>query len=195
MHPITDMRLVPFLALAAALAACARGDEDRVRHYAMAQLGLPAPAMRITPRTELTGDDNDFFQVTADKGRSLVVVVPSVGPIFDARTAGAFDRVARAEHATERLSQLGAERVAAWFGALGGGVCPPPPLDQAHFTEVIRNPDGSVAISYPAGRERKLGVERTCVFELAPDGALKSGRTVEVSAPRAASSWKRESHE
>src|SRR5215470_3796926 len=176
------MRLVPSLALAAALAACARGDDDRVTRYAMAELGKPAASLRIAPRTELTGSDDNFYLVTPEKGPSLVVVVPSVGPIFDARTPGAFDRVARAERATERLSQLGAERVAAWFGALGGGVCPPPPLDQAHFTEVTRNPDGSVAISYPAGYERRLGVERTCVIELAADGALRSGRTVEVSA-------------
>jgi len=183
------MRLTVSLALAAVIAACARGDDDRVARYAMAELGKPASALRIAPRTDLTGSEDDFFQVTPDKGPSIIVVVPSAGPIFDSRTAGAFDRVTRAEHAVERLSQLGPERIAAWFGALGGGKCPPPPLDQAHFADVTENPDGSVAIGYPAGIERKLGVELRCVIELGPDGSLRSGHTIENPTQRAASRW------
>lgn len=183
------MRLIPSLALAAALAACARGDDDRVTRYAMARLGKPAASLRITPRTDLTGAEHTFYLVTPDVGPSLVVVVPSVGPIFDARTADAFDRVARAEHADERLSQLGAERVAAWFGALGGGACPPPPLDQAHFAAVTHNSDGGVTIGYPAGIDRKLSVELSCIIELDGDGSLRSGRTIENPSQRAASRW------
>lgn len=177
------------LALAALLAACARGDDDRVTRYAMAELGKPAASLRVAPRTDLTGSEHSFYQVTPENGPSLLVVVPGVGPIFDARTAGAFDRVSRSEHATDRLFQLGAERVAAWFGALGGGACPPPPLDQAHFADVTTNPDGSVAIGYPAGVERKLGIEMKCVIVLGPDGSLRSGRTIENPSQRAASRW------
>ena len=187
------MRVLASLGLAVSvatgLAACGRGNEDRALHYAMAKLGKPASALRVTTRTDLTGSENDFFLVTPDNGPSLVVVVPSVGAIFDAQTPDAFDRVTRTEHAAERLSQIGAERVAGWFGALGGGACPPPTLDLPHFAEVTQSPDGGVQLSYPAGIERKLGVERTCVIELGPDGALKSAHTVNASSPRAASRW------
>src|SRR5262249_11707196 len=97
------MRLLASLGLAVSVAsgvaACGRGTEDRATQYAMAKLGKPGSALRVTTRTDLNGSENDFYLVTPDNGRSLLVVVPSAGGIFDAQAPDAFDRVSRAENA------------------------------------------------------------------------------------------------
>jgi len=181
---------------AAAAAGCfGAGADDRVARHAAAVLGQSPGDLRITSETELTGEAHEFYLVTAPSGRSLLVVVPKKGEIFDARTPDAFSRVARAENAAARLSQLGAERVASWFAALGGS-CPPPPVDQAHFVEVTRQPEGVVQLRYVVGIDRSQGIERACVVDLAPDGSLKSSRTLEISGPRASGpSWRSDSRD
>jgi hypothetical protein len=158
------------------------------RHAALV-LGVAPTSLRVTSQSELQGEEHDFYYVVAESGATLVVVVPRGGEPFDARTPDAFTRVARAEQSTARLSKLGAERVASWFGTLGGGVCPPPPVDQAHFATVTRREGGEVELTYPVGVDRARAVERTCVIELAADGSLKAARTMEVSAPRAGTQW------
>jgi hypothetical protein len=172
--------LAAALVLGLALGACGRNrQEEQVAQHAAKVLKVPADSLRVTTESELTGGFHDFFLATAQDGKSLVVVAPKKGEMFDARTPDAFDRVSRGEHATERLSQLGAERVASWFAALGGGVCPLPPVDQAHFVEVSRQQDGNVQLSYAA-------LHRICVINLRADGSLASARTADALGPSAA---------
>ena len=93
----------------------------------------------------------------------------------------------RSEEATARLSQIGAERIALWFGGLGGKVCPMPATDQAYFAQVERLPKG-VRISYPAGKNS--AGKRTCEIELAGDGSLTSARLLEQPQTSTARAWK-----
>lgn len=187
LHPIQQMRsarvgpfLCVLLAHLLALGACGRNQgEERVAQHAAKVLGVPASSLRVTTQSELTGTSHDFFLATTDDGKSLVVVVPKKGEMFDARTPDAFEHVSRGEHATQRLSQLGAERVASWFAALGSNVCPLPPGDQAHFVEVTHQPDGGVQLSYAAAH-------RICVINLRPDGSLVSAKTAQALGPSAA---------
>src|SRR5262249_26604420 len=121
--------------------------------------------------------------VSTAKGPALVVIAPRGDALFDSKTPDAFSRVAHAEDAARRIGQLGAERVASWFAALGGGLCPPAPADQAHFATAARAPDGGVRVSYAAATAQG---RRSCIIDLAPDGALREARTVDE--PRAQSS-------
>jgi hypothetical protein len=165
-----------------ALAACSQGDaEPRVTRYAVFALGVAPSAIRVTAQSELTSDRHQFFLVSAEHGGQLIVVAAPGGVLFDSRAADAFTRVARAEDAVQRIGQLGAERVASWYAALGGGRCPPPPADVPHFATTARTPEGGLRLSYEAAGAH--GVRRTCVIELAPDGALEQARVVEE--PRA----------
>ncbi len=177
------MRLGLFL-LVLATACAGPGDDGRVARYAALQLGMSSSDLRVTSQSDLTGESHNFYLVTSAKGPELVVVAPRVGPFFDSRTPDAFSRVARAEDAAARVGQLGAERVASWFAALGGGVCPPPPADQAHFATATRAADGGIRVSY--GAPTAQGIQKTCVIDLAPDGGLKQARALEE--PRAQSS-------
>jgi hypothetical protein len=191
MHLTWDMRfLCAGLVLAVAVGACGGSDAEqgRVARHAAAVLGIPASALRITARSDLASDRHAFYLVTPPTGASLVVVVPHDGALFDSRTPDAFTRVARAEQAVTRLSHLGAERVAAWFGALGGGACAPPPVDQAHFATVTRPDGGGAELSYHVQN-------LTCTINLDADGALVTARQVTTSAPNASTtrSWKSDS--
>jgi hypothetical protein len=173
------------------LVGCTRADpETRVARFAAQALNVPESSVRVTAQTELQGEEHDFYYAVAAAGPSLVVVVPKGGAPFDSRAAGAFDRVARSEQAAAHLSRLGSERVASWFGALGGGVCPPPPADQAHFVTVARRAGGDVELSYRVGATRGQGAQKSCTIALGPDGALRSARMLETSAPRASAAWR-----
>jgi hypothetical protein len=175
------MRLV--LALALGMAACVAESEDaRVARYAELRLGVPASALRVTSQSDLTGAKHNFYLVTG-AGQRLIVIAPRSGALFDSRTGGAFSRVAHDEDAARRLGQLGAERIAGWFAALGGGVCPAPPADDAHFATVTPAQDGGVRVSYAAPSTQ--GITTTCLIELAPDGTLRQARAIEE--PRALS--------
>jgi hypothetical protein len=121
------------------------------------------------------------------------VVVPRKGGApFDSLTPDAFERVTRAEDATRRLSQIGPERVALWFAALGGGRCPMPASDEAHFTEVERLGEGQgVRIAFPVGMT--ASAERRCVIELGTDGTLGTQRVTEKTRTGPASRWAKDS--
>jgi hypothetical protein len=188
MHPILDMKLGPVLLLA--LATCAgSSDEARIARHAADVLGVPAASLRVMARSDLTGEQHDFYLVTQDGGPSLTVVAPRHGPLFDGRTPDAFTRVARTEDAAARITKLGAERVSLWFAALGGGVCSGPPTEQAHFATVTHDLDGSVHLAYPF--PGGPGVEREFSIDLNRDGSLRAARAIDGSAPRAqASPWK-----
>src|SRR5262249_2422402 len=96
----------------------------------------------------------------------------------------AFARVARSEDAVARLSHIGPERVAAWFGALSAGVCPPPPVDLSHFVTVLRHDESGVQLNYRA-------MQKTCTIELNPDGTLASAHSGAASGPNASTpTWK-----
>src|SRR5262249_40861951 len=136
-----------------------------------------------------TGAHHSFQLVTRDGAPVLVVVVPEKGELFDSKTPGAFDRVAKSEDAAAHLSQLGAERVALWFATLTGK-CPMPSSDEAHFVAVERDA-GTVRLSYPVG-EKGHGISRTCTIELNGDGSLKSGKLTETREPETtARGWDR----
>jgi hypothetical protein len=166
------------------LAVCSgESDEARVARYATFELGLAPKELRITAQSDLTSDRHKFFLVSSGKGRDLLVVVGPGGELFDGRAADAFTHVARDEDAVARIGQLGAERVASWFAALGSSTCPPPPADLPHFATATRTPEGGLHVSYEAAGSH--GVRRTCVIELAPNGALQQARVVEE--PRAES--------
>jgi hypothetical protein len=169
---------VPFLV---ALAACSGSSlEERAARHAAAVLGEPLSALRVTTQSDLTGERHSFHLVTRDDGPSLVVVLPAEGAPFDSTTEDAFDRVARDEGAVEHLSRIGAERVALWFAVLGGGKCPLPVSDDAHFAKVEALPDGGLRLSYPAGRSAEM--TRTCTIELDKDGGLRDAHVVEERA-------------
>jgi hypothetical protein len=180
-----------FIALLSALtiAACTDGGtDDRARRHAAARLGADPSALRVTAQSDLNSELHTFHLVTSPAHPPLVVVVPSSGAPFDSETEGAFERVARAEQAAARLGRIGAERVALWFAALGGKVCPLPSSDQAHFATVERFAEG-VKIRYPAGKN--TSGTRTCEITLAPDGSLAAARLLEqASAPTASRTWK-----
>ncbi len=173
------------LALALVLAACS-GDssEERIAAYAGGRLGVEPGTLRVTSQTELTGNRHRFHLVSREGLPLLVVVEPSSGELFDGKTPGAFDRVARAENATADLGQHGAERVASWFGALGNGACPMPASTNAHFAQTAPGEDGGVTIRYPAG------AGKTCVVLLDADGGLESSRLVTTSTPQAQGPWR-----
>jgi hypothetical protein len=174
-----SMRLWPCLL---ALVACSgEGDDGRALRFAATQLGVAASELRVTSQSDLTGARHGFYLISTASGPALVVVVPKQGPLFDSRTPDAFSRVSRAEDAARRIGQLGAERVASWFAALGGGVCPPTPADQPHFATAVRQQDGGVRVTYSAPGAQ--GLSRSCSIELAPDGALRQARVTEE--PRA----------
>lgn len=182
------MRLAGLLLAAsvASAAACSHASsEDRAARHAAARFGVPAGSLRVTNQSDLTGERHDFLLVTRAGLPPLVVVVPARGEPFDGDSKGAFDRVARGEDAVRRLSRIGAERVALWFAALGGGRCPMPASDDAHFARVERLADG-VRISYPAGNTAEF--KRTCAIELAADGSLRDARLVEQKASAAGAS-------
>lgn len=185
------MRVLLITTLLAAAAGCSSlrdGADERAARHAAGRLGVPAAQLRVTSQTDLTSPLHTFQLVVADDGQSLVVVVPQKGEPFDARTEGAFDRVAREEDAVRNLSRLGAERVALWFAVLGGERCPLPPSNQAKFTTVEKLEDG-VRITYSAGRTGMT--ERTCLIELAADGSLREGRLIErPTAANAARAWR-----
>jgi len=171
--------------LVTALAACG-GDSETggVAKRAATALGVPATSLRVTSRSDLDSEQFRFYQVTAPWGPSMIVVAPRDGALFDDRTPDAFTRVCRGENAVAHLSQIGAERVAAWFGALGGRACPPPPVDQPHFATVVHKDDGAVEIGYRSQA-------RTCFIELAADGALRGARTVTAAAANTGTThWK-----
>jgi hypothetical protein len=189
------MRVVIFTTIAVAVAAvvgCSSlrdGTDERAARHAAGRLGVPTAQLRVTSQSDLTSPLHTFQLVVAEDGESLVVVVPRKGEPFDARTEGAFDRVAREESAARNLSRLGAERVALWFAVLGGERCPLPASNQAKFTTVERLPDGGVRITYSAGKTGTT--ERTCLIELEADGSLREGRLVErPTAVNAARAWR-----
>jgi hypothetical protein len=177
--------------------ACTRQNEEeqRARRHAAQQLGVLSAATRVTTRSELGTDRHRFLRVSVagESGPELTVVVPRQGGgIFDSQTPGAFDRVARAEDTAHRSQQLGADRIAAWFGALGGGLC----RDPLHTTErnatLHATDDGGIRVSYrfvtmPEGTE--AAHVRECVVHLAPDGSLRGANvesTAEGSSPQGA---------
>lgn len=178
-----------FLTLALLLAACSSSSSsDRIADFAAGRLGVDRGSLRVSSQSDLRGEHHTFHLVSRDGIPVLVVVEPEDGDLFDSKTAGAFDRVARAEQASARLRALGAERVSLWFGALGGGVCPMPSSAEAHFASVERDGDG-VTIRYPAGMDN--AVLRTCVVGLASDGSLRQARLVVTPTPQAsARSWR-----
>src|SRR5688572_25102603 len=105
------------LLLLSLLWACSNGSsDDRVARHAAGRLGVDASELRVTAQSDLRGERHRFHLVSRDGAPALVVVETEGGELFDARTEGAFDRVARAEDAAERLQRHGAERVALWFG-------------------------------------------------------------------------------
>lgn len=172
-------------AVSVAATSCSSGGADSsVAHHAAARLGVPADSLRVTSQSDLNGDHHTFYLVTQDHGPSLVVVVPQGGPPFDDRTEGAFDRVSRGENAAARVGQLGSEKIALWYSALGGRVCARPVGDTAHFVTVDTHGDGTVQLSYPT-----LG-EHTCIIELAADGGLRQGRTEDATIQAEVPSWK-----
>jgi hypothetical protein len=181
---MTPRTLVPFIFLAV---ACSPGSPDsRVSRHAAGRLGLESAVLRVTSQTELESPRHRFHLVSRDGVPLLLVVEPREGELFDARTPDAFDRVARAEDAAARLGQLGAERVALWFGALGGGVCPPPTSTGAHFATVERDAEDTI-IRYPAGPGK------ICAVALAPDGGLRKARLEGAPGPQASGGgWKSE---
>lgn len=184
-------RLVPILLLLSL--GCAReGEEQRARRYAAEQLGVLTAATRVTTRSDLATEKHSFLRVSVlgDPDRELTVVVPHQGGgLFDSSTPGAFDRVARAENTAQRFDQLGADRIAAWFGALGGGVCRDPLLMREHNATASVTPDGGVRLSYRFAvipREGGAGGVHECILTLAPDGSLRDAN-VERSAQGSAS--------
>jgi hypothetical protein len=181
------MRAIAFLS-AMTLAACS-GDasDERARRHAAARLKADPASLRVTSQSDLDSQRHVFHLVTSDANPPLLVVIPRTGEPFDGETENAFTRVARAEEATARLSQIGAERIALWFGGLGNKVCPMPASDQAHFADVERLPSG-IRVSYPAGKNS--AGKRTCEIDLAPDGSLSSARLVEQQTSTASRSWK-----
>jgi hypothetical protein len=172
------------------VAACSGSSlEERAARHASAVLGEPVSELRVTHQSDLTAEHHSFHLVTRDDGPSLLVVLPEGGPAFDSRTEGAFDRVAKSEGAVENLSRIGAERVALWFATLGGGKCPMPASDDAHFATVERLPDGALRLSYPAGKSAEM--TRTCTIELEPDGTLRDAHVIEQRAASvSALSWR-----
>jgi hypothetical protein len=143
-------------------------------------LGEPLSGLRVTLQSDLTGERHSFHLVTREGGPPLIVVLPTEGEPFDSTTEDAFDRVARGERAVEHLSRIGAERVALWFAVLGGGRCPLPVTDDAHFARTEPLPDGGVRLTYPAGKSAEM--TRTCTIELAKDGSLRDAHVVEERA-------------
>lgn len=165
-------------ALALASAACGRDGVDRVGQHAALTLGVDHGDLRVSAQSDLTSPRNTIHLVTQDGAPVLFVVEPRGAALFDSRSPGAFDRVARDEDAANRLSILGPERVALWFGALGGGICPAPISSEAHFVTVARDARG-VTLRYAAG------LNQTCVLSLAADGAMREARLVSNPTPEA----------
>jgi hypothetical protein len=101
--------------------------ESRAREHAAARLGVDADDLRITQRGELATPRHVVLRATAGSGAELTVAVARQGSlIVDGRMHDAFARLAQAERAGARFDELGAERIAGWFGAFAGGVCGEP---------------------------------------------------------------------
>jgi hypothetical protein len=183
MTPVMTHRNLASLLLALAMAsagACSgRTADERALGYAAKKLHADARSLRVTARTEMTTSRTEFFLVTRDGGAPMTVVVPDAGEPFDEHARGAFDRVARSEDTTRRLSQLGAERVALWFAALEPGTCGFPVSDRVHFVKSEVTESG-VRLRYPFPVSGNS--VRTCVIDLAQDGGLVRGHADETGA-------------
>lgn len=177
------MRTLALLSVIA-IAACGGADSsDRARRFAADKLKTDPGSLRVTSQSDLDSERFSFHLVTSKDHAPLVVVVPHKGDPFDGETEDAFGKVTRAEDAPARLSRIGAERIALWFGALGGKRCPMPASDTAHFASVETLASG-VRISYPVGETR-------CEIDLGSDGSLVSSRLVEqTSTGPTARAWK-----
>ena len=170
-----------------ALAGCAASSSDqRARRYGSQTLDVPEGALRVTERSELATPRHAFYYLTRPGLAPLTVVIPRRGEPFDQRTADAFTRVVRAEDAVNRVAELGAERIALWFAALGQSACGMPDLDEPHFARAERTGD-TLRVTYAfAG----AGGARRCVLELADDGSLRGARA-EAPVTHAASAQTR----
>lgn len=168
------------LGLFAALAACTETSEEaRVRRMAAERFGVEAGVLRVTRRTDLSTDRHRFYRVST-RVAARPTGEPETVTLAVSRTdggllaPGSFDQLAREEDASRRIDQLGADRVAGWFGALGGA-CAPPIDDERGTATASRVDDGGVEIRY-----RFLVPGQTtheCVIQLAPDGSLRGTST------------------
>jgi hypothetical protein len=167
------MKKILFLAMI--LGACGgRGGDERVAAFARAHGA--AGELRVSTDTALSTDRTHFYRVdTSD--RELLVVVPSSGEPFDASTPDAFSRVTQAEEAGSRIAQLGADKVALWYIALGGK-CPALPEDPLHFASFTRAADGAVTVSYQVA-----DADTGCVIQLEPNGSVRQARAEAILPP------------
>lgn len=164
-------RLLAVLALAAACGPASNLDR-LARRQGSARLGVPAEAVRVTERSELSTRRHAVLRVSTWEAapREVTIFIPrDGGDPLDPSIPDAFDRVARAEVARQRLELVGVAHLAGWFGALGGGGKCGEPLssEQPAATPV---PGGGLRITYRFAAVDRLG---RCTFEVAADGTLR----------------------
>lgn len=160
------------------IGASACGDtahDSAARRRAATLLHVSAAKLRITERTDLSFGDAVFLRATSrDDPRRTVTVVIGDGRVLDETMPDAFDTLATHVHAARDMEALGADRIAGWFGALGGGgVCGEPlPGDRgAAQTSATPDPDGGQLVRYLFASD--VGGVRRCVVDLAPNGAVR----------------------
>ena len=179
------------LILASTGSGCSDQDkyELAAARHAAARLSVDEDTLRVTQRSDLSTDRVAVFRVT-DRGtrHQLTVAVPRSGrTVLDSSMPGAFATMARTEHLGARAEELGAVRVAGWFGAFGG-VCGEPIVSKTRGIGEIALPDGRREITFQfAGPER---VEQ-CHVVLDGQGVVESATkrpveslTAEASTPR-----------
>lgn len=110
--------------------------ETRAREHAAAQLGVDSSDIRITQRGELTTPRHLVVRASTKSGAELTIAVAREGRLLvDGRMRDGFARLVEAERAGARFDELGAERIAGWFGAFAGGLCGEP-LSEARGPQV-----------------------------------------------------------
>jgi hypothetical protein len=139
-----------FAAGLAILATACSGEDADLAATRLASTRLGASNLRVTERSDLSTERHAVFRITERGGaRQLMVAVASGGDaVLDSSTSDAFASLARAEDLGARFDQLGAKRVAGWFGSFGGGACGEPILTGLPAIRVQTRADGGHELRY-----------------------------------------------
>jgi hypothetical protein len=173
--PFIATSLVGAFVLALLAAACASPGsiESRARAHVAARLKVPSSSLRVTNQSELSTEHHAVVRVMTSDGTALVVALARRGDlVVDGTMSDAFVRLAAAEHLGTRFSVLGADRVAGWYGALGGGPCGEvlPSRGPSQSVQTTRSSDVIVLV-YPFASGRRV---EQCRVELDLSGQVRS---------------------
>lgn len=151
-------------------------DGPRALAHAARRTGVPTSTLHASQRTDLSTERHRFVRVTApgDPNFEVTVVLAGDQVVLDSTTAGAFARLVADEDVLHRLPQLGAARVAGWYGALGDPrLCRPPIIDDKHRARLASGVRGPLRLVYDfVPVDEGVGMWRECTIELDDHGAV-----------------------